>query len=374
VTRPHTFWMDSCQDDSHFGMFVEKLMKKETWGTEWPPQNLFAVAAHMSSRAGMGNVQVSIVGKGQFTTVVKVVTQHYSVAVKFMNETCTDLDVEFVANELATESRILCCIEMSSSDAKRHIGQYYHSAMLHPLAPILILDAYDNYSELCHLINGKFHHELGFDWLMCVRQVLFHVVITLAQLQREYPQFRHNDLKDNNILCCMLSAQEQVPMHYSFNGAHYVIDMLLIDTKIIDFATAHSAHAELRNPQIVSGAYDAYDITELHCPLYDIHFLIYCFFIRFNRMTDVSSYVSVVLQFFDDIVPRKYFQGKYLNEMHRLTLQGQKELTEDASLQYRCPADLLTHPFFAPFLPRTPEPMEPMDIDGMIQDMIADML
>lgn len=356
--------------DTHFGMFVEKLLDKATWGSDWPPQNLFAVRAHMMSRAGLGPVELAVIGKGQFTTVIKVTTPHYSVAVKFMNETCPDEDIDFVTREFVTEAHILCRMEMLTSETKKHIGQFYHSTMLYPLAPILVLDSYDNYYDLCHLVDGMFHHELNFDWLMCVRQVLFHVVITLAQLQKEYPQFRHNDLKDNNVLCCLLSQAEQVPVHYSFDGVHYVIDMMMVDTKIIDFATAHSAHPDLRNTQIMGGSYEAYGITDYNCPMYDLHFFILCFLIRTKRVTEAPC-VRILLQFFDDIIPFKYFQRNYINDMSRLTLDGQKEMTEDVALPYRTPAQVLTHPFFTPFRAKEPETM---DVDSIICEMLADML
>lgn len=370
-------------EGADFGKFVDKLLEKETWGQEWPPLNLFAVSAHMTARAGIGRVQVSIIGKGQFTTVLKVMTPHYSVAVKIINETCTEQDIDFVAHEFTTEARVLWLIEQSSSEAKRHIGQFYHSALLQPRAPILVLDAYDNYSELSQLIDAKFHHDYNFDWLMCVRQVLFHIVITLAQLQRDYPQFRHNDLKDNNVLFCLLAPDEQVTIDYMYEGIRYELDPILIDTKIVDFATCHSAHPDIQNQQVLSLSYDSYDITAAPCPMYDLHFFILCFMLRTRRVAD-SGCVRIVLQFFDDIIPAKYFEPKYINSMSRLTLQGQKDMTEDVGMLYQTPAQVLLHPFFAPLVAmsasktvpeKTVDPAESMmHVDTVISEMLNGML
>lgn len=360
----------SMKDSLDFNEFIETLMERRTWGEQWPPVDLYALSRHMSNTA-LGPVQLRIVGNGQFTSVLKVTGIDYVVAVKYINDSCTEDDIQFATNEFITEARILTCIEGGCDEAmKRHIGQYFHSAMLAPLQPVLFLDSYDNYYELSTLIDGKFHLNFGPDWLLCMRQVLFHVVITLAQLQRDFPHFRHNDLKDNNILFCLLSEREQEEMVYSFEGVKYLLHPIVVDTKIIDFATAHSEHEQLSNPQVRAGSYHAYDITDAACPMYDLHFLILCFYMRIKRAPATPEVIEV-LQFFHDIIPYKFFDVKYVNKVTRLTLEGQKELTEDSTLQFKTPGQVLMHSFFSPFVALECASADTdMDLTMMLSDML----
>lgn len=352
---------------ANFGRFVETLMEKSTWGEEWPPRDLCALSVHMSKH-GFGPVHASIIGKGQFTTIVKLTTLDFTVAVKLINDTCTDDDIEFSTREFIFEARVLLLLELTAGDVARHIGQFFHSAMLAPLAPVLFLDAYDNYYDLSVLVDGKFHYGCNEEWLECMRQVLFHVFFTLAQLQQHYPGFRHNDLKDNNVLICLLSAKEQQPVHYKLDGVEYLLDPIVVDTKIIDFATSHSAHADIRNPQVLHGSYEPYGITDLHCPLYDVHFLMMCMMMRLKRVLLTSS-VSVLLQFFEDVIPSKYFKGKYINEATRLTLAGQKQLTDDTDMLYRTPAQILLHSFFEPCVACERAEMD-MEMERMVDVLV----
>jgi hypothetical protein len=354
----------SVMADVGLASLVADISDPANWqGMRWPPD----ACERAVFRSGT-SVTIRKLGSGQSCTVVLVSTDTQCVALKYMSSSCAAEEMEFIQSELQTEAAILMQLErdMGDEDAKRHIGLYLGCVNLsrRRYNYVLFLEPYTHYVQIHQLVCGNVRlgeePQFGATWLECVRQALFQIFCTLAQLQAAYPAFRHNDVLDTNVLvgCFEPAPGEEVP--YAVGGAHFSLRDLRVDVKLVDFANAYGAG--LRNPQVEGGDYDSFDITPDMCPLYDVQLLFICLMLRIRATANVegqlteSPYGAQLLSFITDVIPAQYLEknsgdGRYklVANTSRLTMYGQRCIQVDPAVRYRTPAAALLHPFFIPY-------------------------
>lgn len=97
-----------------------------------------------------------------------------------------------------------------------------------------------------------------------LRSMVFHVVYTLAALQKLFPGFRHNDLSTNNVLVKKLRSAPV--LSYTFDGqTFYTQAPVLVALSDYDFTHVPN-HPQLSNERVMFGKYkvdgranDSYD-------------------------------------------------------------------------------------------------------------------
>jgi hypothetical protein len=329
-------------EQPRFDYFLDAVMTRSTWGPVWPPVDLVQAAAHVAHALGL-TVTLKFLGHGQYTSVVHVETETYTVAVKFVRPVSGDVDSELLTHEFMSEARTLMEMERRKLElqAVRHVGQFYASALLGPHVPVLVLESYDNYAQFSHLFTLPRTPV----WLECVRQALFQVLFALAELQYAYTDFRHNDLKDSNVLCVVLdpptcTGKDRGPWNYTLQDACFELNPAYVDVKLIDFSHAHANTPALWNEAVANDTYIEFDVSDVACPLYDVHLLWVCIRAR------CAPGDTQLRAFLDDVLPPRYFTGPAINENRRLSMAGQASMVLDPELAYPTPADVLRHPFF----------------------------
>lgn len=355
-----------------FRIFVSKLYEFETWGEWWGlSQRSGNVSLQMDHRHVQGTLLC--LGTGQHSVVMHLDTPQYTVALKMVSFKCPHDEIDFVETEIRLEGVILSTIERECAnlDCKQHIGMFFYGNDVMPWkAPMLILESYRNYSELNALFVNSFN--LADDvWLEMMRQALFQILFTLAELQAVFPGFRHNDLKDNNILVLLLKPEEVYGSTYMLHNSpfRFILNSVHIDVKIIDFATAHAEAPGVSNPNVTHDVYAESEISASACPLYDLHFLFECFFLRLNGAV-ITPAMDQVLQFIRDVIPYKYFHAGLMNGGKRLSGEGQRAINSDAALRFKSPADALRHPFFGSFcVLQEDEHMDGVEAEEMVSDL-----
>lgn len=371
-----------------FASFLKALFEPVTWGDAWTvllqlTKNGCAQVVPLHIDGADVLASVMLLGVGQHTYVVHVATVDHMVALKFIAPTCPSEEYGFVYDEMMLEARILSEIERQcwNLDCREHIGAYFagptfaYTASAHFM---LVLESYLQYHELYKLFIGVLTNQLLDDnWLECMRAALFQIVFTLAQLQLVFPGFRHNDLKDNNVLVVMLAEAERFSHTYVLGGGgvgpkRFRLERAPVDIKIVDFATAHAHVPALSNPHVLEDVFAPQGITKFFCPLYDLHFLVYCFFMRAYSFPPCAV-LTTVTRFFYDVIPPKYFLSERLTDGSRLTLAAQHELVADATLAYRSPVEVLDHPFFDRFVLReSAAEGAPHALQGVEEDVVME--
>lgn len=338
---------------AEFSMFVAQLYRTETWGPWWDVlERAGTIVLQCNGRSV--SASLSCLGSGQHCVVMHLAADPgMYIALKLVSSKCPIQDVEFVETELMIEASIMAEIERMcwNRDCKQHISLLFCSGRVMPLrVPMLVMESYAGYRDLSHLFTNGYKFETDAQWLETMRQALFQIIFTLAELQSVFPGFRHNDLKDNNVLVNVLHDKERVGATYILPGhpVRYIIDHVLTDVKLIDFATAHADAPRMSNSNVATNVYVDFDITDMACPLYDLHFLMECFLIRMGHMR-VTAGLAEVLLFIKDVIPDKYFHAPLLNRGSRLSLEAQHAINVDPDVRFKTPADVLQHPFFACF-------------------------
>ena len=177
--------------------------------------------------------------------------------------------------------------------------------------------------------------------LVHYKVIFFQVLSVLAVIQNKYPEFRHNDMKANNLLVHKIECHRNNKYKYKINGQKYIIPNVGIQVKLWDFDFA-CIPPVVRNTKVEAKWTDKINIKPVQNKYYDIHYF-------FNTLTkkgfisDFFSYTEIpqdVKDFFRRVVPEKYSTGKEVTDRGRL-------LVDD---EYLSPDGILkSDPFFAVF-------------------------
>jgi len=190
-------------------------------------------------------------------------------------------------------------------------GDYYEEASI-------LISEWANNGDLLDYIRNNYKKMTTKDW----RVIFFQIISVLAVIQKKYPEFRHNDLKANNILMQKINIDSKYnKFKYKINGREYVIPNIGIQIKIWDFDFA-CIPGIVDNKKVSAEWTNRINVTCKKNQYYDIHFFFNTltkkgFFPQFWKTPEIDDKVK---QFIKRIVPKEYQEGKDVAERGRLLL------------------------------------------------------
>lgn len=170
--------------------------------------------------------------------------------------------------------------------------------------------------------------------------ILFQIISVLAIIHAKFPNFRHNDLKGNNILLNKIEKNKKYFL-YKINNQHYLIPNIGYQIKLWDFDFA-CIPGIIENKKVNAKWTSKINIEPKQNRYYDIHYFMNTltrkgFFSDFWKEGVVPEKIK---KFFNRIVPDKYRKGKHVSERGRILVND----------EYMIPADiLLNDPLFKKF-------------------------
>ena len=171
--------------------------------------------------------------------------------------------------------------------------------------------------------------------------IFFQILSVLAVIHNKYPDFRHNDMKANNILVHKIECHRNNKFKYKINGQKYIIPNIGIQIKLWDFDFA-CIPSIVSNSKVSAKWTDKINIKPKRNQYYDLH---YCINTLTKKgfcpelMTD-ESVPKEFKDFVNRIIPAKYSTGAEVTDRGRLLLDE----------EYTTPDKLLKEdPFFESF-------------------------
>lgn len=166
----------------------------------------------------------------------------------------------------------------------------------------------------------------------------FQLLSVLAVIQSRFPNFRHNDLKANNIL--LHKTKKICRNSYIINKKQYVTPPFNLLLKMWDFDFA-CIPGYVDNIKVHESWTKEINITTKQNRYYDIHFFFTTLQMFFPPITNPNYSGLETVNFINDIVPEYYKSNKTTaTEKGRLLID----------VEYTTPLKLLeTHPYFEEF-------------------------
>ena len=167
------------------------------------------------------------------------------------------------------------------------------------------------------------------------RTLFFQLLSVLAIVQNEYPTFRHNDLKANNILVQRIESQNKNnKFKYTINGYEYIVSNIGFHIKLWDFDFA-CIPGLVENAKVNANWTNKINVKPKKNRYYDVHYFFNTltkkgFFPQFYEAPEISKEVK---NFVARVVPREYSHGKYVAEKGRILI-NKEFTTPDKLLKY----------------------------------------
>lgn len=183
----------------------------------------------------------------------------------------------------------------------------YKSQSFDDFAQVLLLEWCDH-GDLYSYIKKNYKSMKEKEWSVIFFQLLF----TLCKIYEKYPNFRHNDLKPNNLLVKSVNYDSTdtdnnivyiLDSKYKFHIPNIGIQVVLAD---FDFA---SIRGNVENNKVNSNWAVSYNISGIKDHYYDIHFFFNSFLSgTFFKpiITDKNSIPSEIKEFMERVVPERY--------------------------------------------------------------------
>ena len=172
--------------------------------------------------------------------------------------------------------------------------------------------------------------------------IFFQILSVLAIIQNKYPEFRHNDLKCNNILLQTCTSKSS-KFRYTINKKIYIIPNIGYQIQLWDFDFS-CIPGIVDNAKVSSlWARKQLNVSPEGNRYYDIHFF-FNTLIRNGFVPDIMNHKLVPYQvsdFIKRIIPDEYRSGKNVTEKGRLLL----------SIEYLTADEIISQdPFFREFM------------------------
>jgi serine/threonine protein kinase len=221
----------------------------------------------------------------------------------------------------------------------------YEDDELHEHVSVLISEWADAGDLLDYLRNNFKELKLR-EW----RVILFQLLSVLAVIQTKYPNFRHNDLKANNILLQKINNNDNNHIYkYNINNNEYYVPNIGMRIKIWDFDFA-CIPGIVDNAKVSASWTNKINVKPDGHLYYDIHYffntLVSKNFIPdlFSKDESGKTYVpQEIIEFIDRVVPLKLRHGKTVTERGRLLLSYAQLSSKCPELIYKTADDIIKH-------------------------------
>jgi hypothetical protein len=208
-------------------------------------------------------------------------------------------------------------------------GEYYQNVSV-------LISEWANGGDLLDYIKKNYKIMKLKEWKI----IFFQILTVLAIIQTKYPDFRHNDMKANNILIHTTNITSNKYI-YKINNQIYIIPNIGYQIKLWDFDFA-SIKNIIDNSKVNAEWTNKINISSEKNRYYDIHYFINTLYRKgfFPEFLTTNEIPEEVKKFVKRIVPDKYMTGKYVSDRGRILVND----------EYLIPDDILKNdPFFKSF-------------------------
>ena len=179
----------------------------------------------------------------------------------------------------------------------------------------VLVSEWCNGGDLLDYIRNNFQDMTLRQW----KVIIFQILYTLALIHEKYPNFKHNDMKANNILVQITNLQTNYYFSYNLDNYQFLIPNVNISVKIWDFDFS-CIDGLVNNNKVNSDWTNEMNITCKKNRYYDMH---YFFNTLINKRFFPQFYEGGVPQeivdFIHRVIPPEYRIGsKYVNKKGRL--------------------------------------------------------
>lgn len=206
----------------------------------------------------------------------------------------------------------------------------YHSGEFEDFVSILISE-WCNGGDLLDYIRKNYKSMTLKHWIVIIFQILF----TLARVHQDYPAFRHNDMKANNILLQITNVTGKQDSRYCYriDDIQFYIPNINMQIKIWDFDFA-CIDRVISNTKVNSDWTKRMNITSIENKYYDMHYFFNTLISRrfFPQFYDGGAPLEII-EFVHRIIPEKFRNGsKYINKKGRILV----------NVEYMTPYEVIT--------------------------------
>jgi len=194
----------------------------------------------------------------------------------------------------------------------------------------VLISEWANKGDLLDFIRHKYSTEFTpLYW----KVFFFQVISVLAVIQSKYPNFRHNDLKANNVLVHKVGKKKPT-WKYTVCQSEYLVPNIGYQVKIWDFDFACIPNI-VDNTKVETKWTTKINVAPQKNRYYDMHYFFNTlikkgFFPQF--MVD-KSIPSEAKEFINRIVPHKYQRGRHVAKRGRILI-NKEFLTPNDVLKY----------------------------------------
>lgn len=187
------------------------------------------------------------------------------------------------------------------------------------------------------------------------KNLFFQVIYGVGQIQWHNPQFRHNDLKPDNILVQSYDLPDEKEYWFKYKCAdetEFLLPCLpnsRVQIMIWDFDFT-AIDKKIENYKVKEEWNDKYGVNLKQNRYYDIHFFFTILFSQgfFASKINNNDLPKEVIEFYKRIVPSKY---RYINGETNKNLSCDDSARLIVDDEYTTPLDILTKdPFFKEFI------------------------
>lgn len=157
--------------------------------------------------------------------------------------------------------------------------------------------------------------------------IFFQILYTLALVQLKYPNFRHNDLKANNILVQLTESQKNPSIqHYRYNlcDKQFIIPNIDIQIKIWDFDFA-CVDGLIENNKVNSDWTKKINVSKKKNRYYDVHYFFNTLISkRFFPQFEEGGAPQNIVEFVHRIIPIEVRNGgTHVNKKGRILVNNE---------------------------------------------------
>ena len=242
--------------------------------------------------------------------VVKKHTPHFVLPVGTFNTSIT--------NFINVPANIIDLTNEKNEMYKKFIDRY-HDGEFEDFVSVLIVE-WCNGGDLLDYIRKNYTMMTLRHWKVIIFQILF----TLAKVHITYPNFRHNDMKANNVLVQVSDIKMDRPnlqYRYEIGDTEFYIPNINLVVKIWDFDFA-CIDGIISNNKVNADWTNRINITKNENKYYDMHYFFNTliskrFFPQFYD--EVNGAPPEIIDFVHRVVPEKFRNGsKYINKKGRI--------------------------------------------------------
>ena len=202
-------------------------------------------------------------------------------------------------------------------------GEYYDNVSI-------LISEWANSGDLLDYIKNNYQSFQVKHW----RGLFFQILSVLAIIHAKYPNFRHNDMKANNILVNKIPiSKKNNKFKYIINGQTYIVPSVGFQIKLWDFDFA-TIPGLIDNSKVEAKWTNKINIKPEQNRYYDVHYFFNTLTMKgfFPDFFDEDKVPQKIREFVERVVPKKYRKGKLVSERGRV-LTNDEYLTPDEILK-----------------------------------------